>query len=86
MTTKKSAGPPPTSQYGQDGLSTEKNKRVKWGMDSGTEMRGLAMMGIAVLWFGLGWAAGFVFWYPPIPFFIGLFAFLKGTIGEAGIW
>jgi hypothetical protein len=39
---------------------------------------GIAMMAIAAIWFGLGWMAGIIFYYPPILFLIGAFAFLKG--------
>jgi hypothetical protein len=39
---------------------------------------GIAMMTIATVWFGLGWKAGVIFYYPPILFLIGAFAFLKG--------
>ena len=39
---------------------------------------GIAMMLIAVVWFGAGYMAGVIFFYPPILFLIGVFAFLKG--------
>lgn len=39
---------------------------------------GVMMMLIAVVWFVVGYAAGFIFYYPPILFIIGLFAFFKG--------
>ena len=41
---------------------------------------GLVMMVIAVIWFGLGLAAGVIFYYPPILFSIGVFALLKGLL------
>lgn len=40
---------------------------------------GLLMMLIAVVWFVAGYAAGYIFYYPPILFIIGLFALLKGV-------
>lgn len=40
---------------------------------------GLLMMGIAVVWFIGGYAAGFIFYYPPILFIIGLYALIKGV-------
>jgi DNA-directed RNA polymerase subunit RPC12/RpoP len=43
-------------------------------------MGGLIMIVIAVVWFGLGWAAGRIFFYPPILFLIGLFAVVKGLV------
>jgi hypothetical protein len=36
------------------------------------------MMIIAVVWFVAGFAAGIIFYYPPILFLIGLFALVKG--------
>lgn len=47
------------------------------GLDKGI-LGGVIMMGIAVAWFGLGWMAGYIFFYPPILFLIGLFGTLKG--------
>ncbi len=49
----------------------------KKGVDHGMA-GGIAMMTIAVVWFGLGWMAGIIFYYPPILFLFGVFAFLKG--------
>jgi hypothetical protein len=41
----------------------------------------LAMIGAAV-WFVIGLANDILFFYPPILFFIGLFAFMKGLAGN----
>jgi hypothetical protein len=41
---------------------------------------GIAMMAIATVWFFVGYEAGYIFYYPPILFVIGLYAFLKGLI------
>lgn len=49
------------------------------GLDKGM-LGGIAMMAIAVVWFGLGWAAGYIFFYPPILFVIGLFGLVKGLL------
>lgn len=49
----------------------------KKGLDAGM-IGGALMMIIAVVWFIVGWAAGVIFFYPPILFIIGLFGFLKG--------
>lgn len=49
---------------------------------SSTAMGGLGMMAVAVIWFGLGFAAGRIFIYPPILFVLGLFSFLKGLMGH----
>lgn len=47
------------------------------GLDKGI-LGGVVIMAIAVVWFGLGWMAGYIFFYPPILFLIGLFGMLKG--------
>lgn len=41
---------------------------------------GIGMMAIAVVWFVVGLAIGIIFFYPPILFVIGLYAFLKGIV------
>lgn len=51
----------------------------KRGVAAGV-LGGLLMMVIAVVWFLLGLAADIIFFYPPILFIIGLFAFLKGIV------
>jgi hypothetical protein len=40
---------------------------------------GVLMMGIAALWFFAGLSANRVFFYPPILFVIGVYAFVKGA-------
>lgn len=49
----------------------------KRGLDGGV-FGGLAMMAIAVVWFVVGLMVGYIFFYPPILFIIGLFGFIKG--------
>lgn len=41
---------------------------------------GLLMMAIAVVWFVGGLMAGWIFFYPPILFIIGLIALFKGML------
>lgn len=41
---------------------------------------GLVMMAIAVVWSAVAWKLGYVFYYTPILFIIGLYAFIKGMI------
>jgi hypothetical protein len=41
---------------------------------------GLAMMAIAVVWSVVAWNFGYVFYYTPVLFIIGLYAFIKGMI------
>lgn len=49
----------------------------KKGMKKGAA-GGVLMMFIAVAWFIIGYALGYIFFYPPILFIIGLFTLLKG--------
>ena len=43
---------------------------------------GLLMMLIAVVWFVVGLAVGFIFFYPPILFVIGFIALVRGLINR----
>lgn len=49
----------------------------KKGLQKGA-LGGLAMMAIALVWFVLGWQAGYIYYYPPILFIIGLVGLIKG--------
>ena len=48
------------------------------GMTNAGVLGGIAMMVGAVIWFFVGLALNFIFFYPPILFVIGLIAFIKG--------
>lgn len=41
---------------------------------------GVAMIAIAVAWFFIGLQMGYVYYYPPILFCIGLYALIKGIV------
>jgi hypothetical protein len=41
---------------------------------------GLLMMAIAAAWFFIGYSLGFIFYYPPILFLIGVYALIKGLV------
>lgn len=43
-------------------------------------MGGVIMIVISVVWFVLGWQAGYIYYYPPILFCIGVYALVKGLI------
>ena len=59
--------------------------RKKSAFGSGTVLGGLGVMALAALWFFGGLAVGYIFFYPPILFLIGLGMFLKGIFaGIAG--
>ena len=51
----------------------------KKGLQKGV-LGGLAMMAIAVVWFVIGWQAGYIYYYPPILFIIGLVGTIRGAI------
>jgi len=65
------AAPTSPSKY-QHGFGWEHR-----GWDKGM-LGGLAMMGIAAVWFLGGLACGIIFYYPPILFVIGLVGFVRG--------
>lgn len=44
---------------------------------------GCAMMLGAVVWFGLGWAAGIIYFSPPVLFVFGLVAVVRGLLGHS---
>jgi hypothetical protein len=49
---------------------------------SSTIWAGLAMMVGAVVWFVVGLAVGYIFFYPPIMFVLGVLAFFRGLMGQ----
>ena len=50
----------------------------KKGIQKGV-IGGVVMMIIAAIWFIAGWSAGIMFYYPPILFLIGVYAFFRGA-------
>jgi hypothetical protein len=57
----------------ETGFFAMEKKGIKNGVSGG-----LIMMTIAVVWFVVGYSFGWVFYYPPILFLIGVYAFFKG--------
>jgi hypothetical protein len=53
-------------------------KREMDGKAAGAIFGGLAMMVGAVIWFVVGWFAGWIFFYPPILFVFGFISFVGG--------
>jgi len=62
------------SEADNDFFAAEK-KGLKGGV-----LGGLAMIVIAVVWFVVGYQAGYIYFYPPILFVIGLVGLIKGLI------
>ncbi|MEM7475541.1 MAG: hypothetical protein AAF483_11175 [Planctomycetota bacterium] len=48
---------------------------------NGSAVGGLLAMIGAVVWFVVGYMAGYIFFYPPILFIIGLVGFIRGLVG-----
>lgn len=42
---------------------------------------GISAVVISVIWFGAGYAAGYIFFYPPVLFIAGLIAIFKSVAG-----
>ncbi len=49
----------------------------KKGIEAGV-FGGIVMIAIAAVWFAVGYAAGYIYYYPPVLCLIGVFAVLKG--------
>ncbi len=49
----------------------------KKGIQKGV-LGGVVMIAIAAIWFFVGYAAGHIYFYPPILFIIGVYAVIKG--------
>lgn len=62
-----------TSTKNDGGFFAPEKKGIEMGV-----IGGILMMGIAAIWFFGGLACDRVFFYPPILFIIGLYAFFKG--------
>ncbi len=70
-----------TSRYRTD--YREKRRSNSEGRDGGTDatvIGGLAMMIGAVVWFVVGYQAGWIYPYPIYLFFVGLISFVKGIL------
>jgi hypothetical protein len=57
----------------ETGNFSPENKAIQKGV-----LGGLGMMAIAVIWFVVGWMSGYIYFYPPILFVIGIYALIKG--------
>ena len=43
---------------------------------------GMGLMAGAVIWFVLGLMGGYIFYYPPVMFVIGMIAMIKGLVSR----
>ena len=58
----------------QSAFSPER-KAIKMGV-----WGGVLMIAIAAVWFFAGLAAGYIYFYPPVLFVIGIYAIIKGVV------
>jgi len=58
-----------------EGFFSAEQKGMKKGV-----LGGVVMMVIAIVWFFGGLSAGYIFYYPPILFVIGVVALVKGLV------
>jgi hypothetical protein len=57
------------------GFFSQEQKGIQKGV-----LGGAIMIAIALIWFVVGLFAGYIFYYPPILFLIGVYALVKGVI------
>ena len=60
--------------------SGKKRKKEKNSLFEGEVIGGIAMMVGATVWFVVGLFLGYIFFYPPILFVIGLVGVIKGLL------
>lgn len=70
---------PPTPKKKVSSPSRTRSRQTSSFLE-GPAIGGMGMMLGAVIWFVVGWYAGYIFFYPPILFFIGLGSLAKALI------
>lgn len=68
-----------TSLY-SGGRSSRKSS--SGGMNGGLMIKGGLMIVGAIVWFVVGWMAGFIYFYPPVLLVIGIGTCIKGMMGS----
>lgn len=80
----KSAAPPPKKKSAMPKRTRSRTSSSSSSHQStffdGPVIGGIGMMLGATIWFVVGWYAGYIFYYPPILFLIGLGSVAKGLI------
>lgn len=51
-------------------------------MATGSVIGGVLAMVGAVVWFVVGWLSGYIFFYPPILFVLGLIGVVRGLVAR----
>jgi len=49
---------------------------LSWGVPGG-----ILLIGVAAVWFFIGWEAGYIYFYPPVLAAIGVYGVIKGLAG-----
>jgi hypothetical protein len=52
------------------------------GMNGGLMIKGVLMIVGAIVWFVVGWMAGFIYFYPPILLVLGIGTCIKAMMGS----
>ena len=52
------------------------------GMNGGLMIKGVLMIVGAIVWFVVGWMAGFIYFYPPVLLVIGIGTCIKAMMGS----
>ncbi len=77
--------PPPTRTSTYDTLSGKLAEKRREKTKSAAAMQhiglGIVMMAGAALWFIVGLFNGFIFYYPPLLFIVGIITVIKGCLG-----
>jgi hypothetical protein len=74
--------PPKQKRYPREDRASQDGWRMPSIVVNPSIISGLAMMGGAVVWFVVGLYAGWVFFYPPILFVLGIGAVIRGFTGR----
>lgn len=66
---------------------SSKEKETTWGLDkfrlSNSLVAGVFLIVVSIIWFIAGYIKGFIFFYPPILFLMGLYSTYKGLRKKA---
>lgn len=64
-----------TAEEAQSGAFATEKKGINAGV-----LGGFGMCAVALVWFFVGLSAGYIFYYPPVLFIIGVVAIVRGAL------
>ncbi len=79
---KKRVDPPKYKRQRSERIGSRDRYRTSGLVVNSSIISGLLMMGGAVLWFVVGLYAGWIFYYPPILFILGVASVIRGFTGQ----